>query len=79
MRAARAAGQRVKADGTSHSFNDIALAPDLRIDLSTMSNRRAVDSSAVIQRIERGMDLVETQARQQVPLGTHGIGAPSCR
>ena len=73
VRAARAAGQRVKAVGAGHSFSDIALAPDIRVDMSAMSSPVAVDSGARLATVQAGMSLRALNAT----LAVHGLALPN--
>lgn len=57
IRAAAATGRRIKAVGSGHSFTDIALAEDIRLDLSAMGSTLSVDVESRIVSAPAAMPL----------------------
>jgi len=70
---ATANGRRIKAVGSGHSFTDIALADDIRLDLSGIGSTLSVDLESRVVSAPAGMPL---RALNQA-LAAHGLALPN--
>ena len=73
IRAAAAAGRRVKATGSGHSFTDIAVATGVRLDLSELAGAVRVDRAARTVTVGAGMPLHVLNEL----LAAHGLALPN--
>lgn len=73
VRDAAAASRRVKPVGSGHSFTDIAVADDVRLDLSDMRTTLSVDRAAGLATVPAGMPL---RALNEV-LAAQGLAMPN--
>ncbi|MEJ3749746.1 D-arabinono-1,4-lactone oxidase [Actinomycetes bacterium KLBMP 9797] len=73
VRDAVTAGRRIKAVGSGHSFSDIAVADDIRVDLSGLAATPTVDRAARLVTVPGGLPLHALNAL----LATHGLAMPN--
>lgn len=70
---AASSGRRVKPVGSGHSFTDIAVAEDVRLELSDLRITPSVDREAKLVTVPGGMPLRELNAL----LAEHGLAMPN--
>jgi L-gulonolactone oxidase len=70
---AATSGRRVKAVGSGHSFTDIALAPDVQVQLDRYTSVLEVDRSSRRVTVESGITIAELSTR----LAAEGLAMPN--